>query len=186
MSKVLSHQKVQKVTTLIKALMGFIPLLGGVPTHFERWYATVFYTMASEGVEISHIAESLLGDGKDAMEPAVNHFVKVGKAVVAETNWNKIPEQRKKEIVDAVGELGLSTDVQKTRINVILLELATNGKRVIFYSYRLTYSTLSGSLVHELLHGDWNELHSTPISSSTALEKSPAQLEAALVTFVQR
>lgn len=72
---VIRSQKVQKVTSLVNAVVECLPLIGGMSAHLISGGAAEMTHVAGEGFGVSGLLESIFGVGKDissfVTEPAV-------------------------------------------------------------------------------------------------------------------
>lgn len=88
---------VQKVTSLVDAFVGCLPLIGGLSAHLISGRATVMTEVAGERFGIAGLVESLFGTGKDlsslVAEPVVDRFLEAGKKVLTDDAWENLPEE---------------------------------------------------------------------------------------------
>lgn len=141
--------------------------------HFASLGGAIFDTAACEGFAFSKIAESLLGVGKDVIEPYVDQFLQAGKTVIAKDTWISLPETNKNAIMDATKELGLSIDDLKTRFDV-LSDPKSNATTFLLTDAQIEAPSALSPLGMEIAMGPLREKNQGTAETSPSEAQLPA------------
>lgn len=118
---ILRCQKLQQRVAVVNAILGCMPLAGGVATHaLRRGTARM---VAGEAFELNGLVESVFGIGKYwtssfVTEPAVKRFLRADNIIFGEETWEKIPTDNQLAVGAAADELGLSFEELRSRVRV--------------------------------------------------------------------
>lgn len=114
--KVVRYQKVQKVTSLVNAIVGYIPVGGAILTNVFSGGASIL-----NDLQVCGLVESVLGIAKDASggfggECLVDRFVERSNDVLSKEEWAKVPPEKKKVVEEAASDLRLTIDELRDKL----------------------------------------------------------------------
>lgn len=121
--EVIHYQEVQKMTALLNALFGCIPVVGAMMTNVSTGGSAIL-----NDFEVHGLVESILGitrefSGGFGTSHLVDNFLRRTNDTLSVKEWIKIPANKQKVVEVAASDLGLTIDELRVKVSKMVSEM---------------------------------------------------------------